>query len=100
MMSRNSIGLLYYGHDDIFFGVDPYLETEEFGAMLELLKGFPVNNQTLEDRIMAIRTIITPIQLASGYMVKEYRLYTIIRVALVSSYGIERKVDLPNGLPV
>lgn len=97
--SRNSFGPLDYGRDDIFGGLDPLLDTDELGPMIQLFKGCLTNNATPEARIEAIRTIITPMQFASGSMVKEDRLYTTLRAAL-GRYGIDCKVYLPNGSPV
>lgn len=66
MPSRNSFGPLDYGRDEIFRGLDPYLETEELGEMVQLFKGCLINNDTPETRLEAIRAIIAPMQFASG----------------------------------
>lgn len=70
MKNCNSFSPLLYGREDIFRGMDPYLDSEGLRDMLELFKGCMVNHDTPEAILEAVRTLITPMKFASGSMVK------------------------------
>lgn len=99
MASSNQFDALEYGIDMVFKDIDPYLGIPDIGPALEVFKTCKNNHDTQDDRIEALRKNIDHVTFISGSNNRYYRLYTIIRSAIIK-YGIFCSSILRNDVPV
>lgn len=99
MASGNKFDVLSYGKDDVFKELDAYLGIPDLGSAIETFKVCLLENDTPEQRLMALQRDLDHVSFISGSSNRNNRLYSIVRTAMIK-YDINCTSNLPNGAPV